>query len=89
VVRRVVKVVNNVGLHARPAAAFVKAASGFPCHIQIETELGHADAKSLLMVLALGVVQGAQIAIVADGPDEERAVGLLVELVESGFPQCS
>ncbi len=88
-VRREVKVINTVRLHARPAVAFVKATSGFPCNVRIETQSGHADAKSLLMVLALGVIQGTQITIVAEGPGEEQAADALAGLVASGFSGCS
>jgi len=86
VIRRDVLVVNDVGLHARPAASLVKAASSFSCNIWVEAESGRADAKSLLMVLALGVTQGTEIVIITDGPDEEKAAADLAELVESGFP---
>jgi phosphocarrier protein len=82
-------VVNDVGLHARPAASFVKAASGFSCGIWVETASGRADAKSLLMLLTLGVTKGTEIAILADGPEEEKAATFLADLVASGFSESA
>lgn len=80
-----VTVVNNVGLHARPAAVFVRIASGYQSDISILTDRGQADAKSLLSVLALGVTKGTQMSIIADGPDEEEALSELCTLIEKVF----
>jgi len=86
-IRGKVRVVDAVGLHARPAANFVRAASGFECRIWVETDSGRADAKSLLMILTLGVTQDSEITIVADGADEEMAVACLIDLVQSGLAE--
>jgi phosphotransferase system HPr (HPr) family protein len=79
---------HSVGLHARPAAQFVKAASGFQADISVAntTEGGDpVDAKSILSVLTLGVQQGYEIEITADGLDATEALKALTELVESNF----
>jgi phosphotransferase system HPr (HPr) family protein len=79
---------HSVGLHARPAAQFVKAASGFEADISVTnaTEGGDpVDAKSILSVLTLGVHQGYEIEITADGSDAKEALETLTELVESNF----
>ncbi len=85
-------VVNNkVGLHARPAALFVQEASKYKSDIRVSTEdpetqeKREANAKSILGVLTLGVFQGMEITICADGEDEEDAVNSLVNLVENNF----
>lgn len=87
----VVTVNNKVGLHARPASLFVQAAAKYTSDIQVSCkdpdtkELREANAKSILGVLTLGVFQGMDITIQADGEDEEQAVKTLIELVENNF----
>ena len=76
------------GLHARPAALFVRAASRFISEIRVEnlTRRTHpVDAKSILSILTLGVEKGHQIHITADGDDATEAIGALRRLVEAGF----
>ena len=74
-----------VGLHARPATLFVKAAKEFSSNITVFCKGKEANAKSILKVLALGADQGAEITIRADGSDAEQALSELRELVESNF----
>ena len=76
---------NKVGLHARPATFFIQKANEYKSSIWVERDERRINAKSLLGVLSLGIVGGAAIKIIADGPDEEEAVNGLVDLVDSGF----
>lgn len=85
-------VVNNkVGLHARPASLFVQEAAKYQSNIKVSTtdpdtqEFREANAKSILGVLTLGVFQGMEITIRAEGEDEEGAVASLLALVEKNF----
>ena len=85
-------VVNNaVGLHARPASLFVQAAAKYKSDISVscqdpETkEIRDVNAKSILGVLTLGVFQGMEITIKAEGEDEVAAVDTLIALVEDDF----
>jgi phosphocarrier protein len=79
-------VVNNqVGLYARPATFFIQRANEFNSSIWMEKDERRVNAKSLLGVLSLGVVQGTSINIIADGTDEEAAVDALVELLANGL----
>ena len=78
---------HEVGLHARPAAVFVKTAKGFVADISVIKEEREVNAKSILSILTLGVNQGAEITIKAEGEDEQEAVRALQELVESNFAQ--
>lgn len=81
-------VVNNqVGLHTRPATFFIQKANAFKSSIWIEREERKVNAKSLLNVLALGIVKGTPIKIIADGPDEEEAVEALIKLINSDFAE--
>lgn len=79
-------VVNNqVGLYARPATFFIQKANEFKCSIWMEKDERRVNAKSLLGVLSLGVVQGTSINLIADGVDEAEAVDSLVELLANGL----
>lgn len=77
---RTAVLVNPQGLHARPAAEFVKLASTFDAKITVNGR----DAKSLLAILSLGLASGAALRIEADA-DARVAVDALARLVESGF----
>ena len=76
---------HEVGLHARPAAVFVKTAKRFVSDISVVKDEREVNAKSILSILTLGVNKGAEITIKAEGEDEQRAVRALQELVESNF----
>ncbi len=81
-------VTNEVGLHARPAAQFVKAASRYKSKIQVRNITngkGWADAKSILKVLALGVEKDNEIEIQAEGGDENEAIQALEELIHNNM----
>ncbi|MCC8077693.1 MAG: HPr family phosphocarrier protein [Oscillospiraceae bacterium] len=79
-----VTISNPVGLHARHATFFIQKANEFRCSIWVEKENRKVNAKSLLGVLSLGIVCGAVINLIADGPDEQEAVDALEELINSG-----
>lgn len=74
---RAVVVGHSEGLHARPAARFVQTARRFRSRVRVLYGGREADAKSLLSLLALGVEQGAVIAIRAEGEDAEEALAAL------------
>lgn len=82
-----VKIVNNVGLHARPATFFIQKANSYKSSIWIEREDHKVNAKSLLGVLSLGIVKDMTVTIIADGADEEEAVNGLKVLIESSFDE--
>ena len=71
----------EVGLHARPATFFIQKSNEFKSSIWVEKEERRVNAKSLLGVLSLGIVQDTTITLIADGPDEEEAVEALAALV--------
>ncbi|MBT1684413.1 dihydroxyacetone kinase phosphoryl donor subunit DhaM [Curtobacterium flaccumfaciens] len=76
-----VELVNETGLHARPAAEFVKTAAKYDASVHVNG----VDAKSLLAIMALALPKGATVSIDATGQDAQAAVDALVELVRSGF----
>lgn len=83
-----VTVRNPMGLHARPAARFVREAARFACDISVRNltrGAGPVSAKSANAVALLDARRGDQIAIAAHGAEAEQALSALVELVASGF----
>ena len=76
---------NKVGLHARPAALFVRTAGKFKSKVSAVKDGREVNAKSILSVLTLGAEQGAVVTIRAEGEDEVEALEALQELVENNF----
>jgi phosphocarrier protein HPr len=85
VIEREATIVNQEGLHARPAARIVRLASQFSAEIQIAKDGLDVNGKSIMGVMMLAAECGSSILIRADGPDAEQAVEALAQLVASGF----
>ncbi len=78
---REIAIVNDVGLHARPATFFIQKANSYRSSIWIEKEDRRVNAKSLLGVLSMGIVKGTVITLIADGEDEAEAIDGLEKLI--------
>lgn len=79
---RLVTVGSRVGLHARPAALFVKAAAAAPVPVTIARDGGPAvPASSILSVLCLGINHGERVRLVADGEDAVRVLDDLAAML--------
>ena len=79
---------NPSGLHARPAALFVRTAGQFGAKVSVSNPAagkGPVDAKSILSVLTLGVSSGTEIEVSAEGDDADAAITAIREAVESGL----
>ncbi|MBN8420452.1 MAG: phosphocarrier protein HPr [Verrucomicrobia bacterium 12-59-8] len=76
---------NKMGMHARPAAQFVKRASKYQCDVWVEKDDEPVNGKSIMGLMMLAAGRGETIKIIADGSDAEAAVADLEELVTSGF----
>jgi len=76
---------NRLGLHARPAAEFVKLAVRFDAEVWVEKEDLEVNGKSIMGVMMLAAAAGTSIRIRAVGADAKNAVEALVTLVHSGF----
>jgi phosphocarrier protein len=83
-----VRVRNQPGIHARPAALFVKKAAEFRAEIFVTHGDLTVNGKSIMGVMMLAAETGAELKITADGPDESAAVEALVGLVHSGFGEA-
>ena len=77
---------HEAGLHARPAAQFVKLAKQFNSDITISGKGKTVSAKSMVLLLTLGINKDSEIEIAANGEDEKQAVSSLVSLIENNFP---
>ena len=74
-----VELINQGGLHARPATFFVQLCNTFQSKIKIMMGNRQADAKSMISVMTLGAGKGKTVTIVVEGEDEELALGKIVE----------
>lgn len=73
---------NKTGMHARPAALFVQTASSFQSQIQLSAKGMTVDAKSILMLMTLGLTHETEVTITANGSDARDAVNALAKLIE-------
>lgn len=84
---REVEIVNRAGMHARPAAEFVKLAGQFASQILIEKDGLEVNGKSIMGVLMLAAEQGSRLRLRAEGADAEDALDALSDLVIRGFEE--
>lgn len=75
------KVGNHYGIHARPAALFVKAASQFDADIDVEKDGNVVSGKSIMGLMTLEAGPGSILRVTAEGPDSEAALDHLEQLV--------
>lgn len=78
-------IVNRFGIHARPAALFVKTASQFLSDILVEKDGSIVSGKSIMGLLTLEGSRGSVLKVTATGPDAEDAVAALADLVKQKF----
>jgi len=84
-IEREVAVVNRAGMHARPAAEFVKVAGRFRSDITVAKDGLTVNGKSIMGVLMLAAEQGSRLRLAAAGEDAADAVEALADLVGRGF----
>jgi len=78
---------NKLGVHARPAAQFVKTSSQFQSDIRVEKDDEEVDGKSIMGLMMLAAGYESTLTISAEGSDEEEAIKTLVQLVEGNFEE--
>ena len=86
-VQREVEIVNRAGMHARPAAEFVKVAGRFSAEIRVEKDGLEVNGKSIMGVLMLAAERGSRLRLSARGADAADAVDALSDLVGRGFEE--
>ncbi|MDX9918236.1 MAG: HPr family phosphocarrier protein [Gudongella sp.] len=85
--KRKVTLTNPEGLHARPAALFVKVANRFESELDIVSDSRSVNGKSIIGIMSLGAFQGEEITLIAKGPDEAEMINELVKFIEEGFQE--
>ncbi len=83
--QRTVKVKNKLGLHARPSALVVKAATKYRSEFFIEKDGMKVNGKSIMGVMMLAAEYGSELELSANGVDEQYLLDELCELIQSGF----
>ena len=78
---------NKHGLHARPAAQFVKAANSFKADIWVEKDDERINGTSIMGLMMLAAGEGSRILVMAEGDDESEAINALETLVTGGFDE--
>ena len=82
-----VTVINKLGIHARPAAMFVKTANKFESNITVEKDGEQVNGKSIMGLMMLAAGQGSKLVITAEGHDAEAAVRELESLFHRKFDE--
>ena len=80
-------ILNKLGIHARPAAQFVKTANRFRADIFVEKDGEEVDGKSIMGLMMLAAGHGSVIAVQADGEDAEQALAALGDLIARKFEE--
>ena len=80
-----ITIVNRLGLHARPAAMFVKVASRFRCDVWVKKEDEEINGKSIMGLMMLAAGQGSKLHIRCEGPDAAEALAELEDLINTKF----
>lgn len=84
-ITKTTKIVNRLGLHARPSAMLVTAASKFAANVFFTKNGLRVNGKSIMGVMMLAAEQGSEILVEVDGEDEETAIVEILKVIESGF----
>ena len=82
---REIPIVNRLGLHARPAAMFVRIASRHRSEIWVSKEGEEVNGKSIMGLMMLAAGQGSKLHIRCEGPDADKAMEELEALIKAGF----
>src|SRR5213594_3755486 len=84
-VEKEIMIINRLGLHARPAAMFVRIASRYRSEIRVAKEGEQINGKSIMGLMMLAAGQGSKLLIRCEGPDAEKAMEELEELIKARF----
>jgi phosphocarrier protein len=80
-------ILNKLGIHARPAAQFVKIANRYQAEVYVEKDGEEVDGKSIMGLMMLAAGNGSVITVTADGPDEGDAMRELGDLIARKFEE--
>ncbi|MBM3845840.1 MAG: HPr family phosphocarrier protein, partial [Verrucomicrobia bacterium] len=80
-------VVNKLGIHARPAAMFVRTANRFDAQVFVEKDLERVNGKSIMGLMMLAAGPGSKLQVTADGEDAAKAIQELEALLKRKFDE--
>jgi len=81
----IISILNQEGLHLRPAGILSQTAARYHCHVTIRYENETVNAKSILSVMSAGIPSGRKIRLICDGIDEKEAMEGLTAIIQSGL----
>lgn len=88
-IKKQIKIINKLGLHARAAAKFVTLATQFKSNILLGHHEKEVNGKSIMGVMMLAASNGTELTLLADGADEQQAIDALIELVNNRFDELT
>jgi phosphocarrier protein len=86
--RKKVKIINKLGLHARASAKLVATAGQFESQIELESKARRVNGKSIMGVMMLAASQGTELELIIDGRDQDAAWLALEDLINSRFGEA-
>src|SRR5438105_13259027 len=84
-IEKEITIINRLGMHARPAAMFVRIASRYRCDVWVEKEGEEINGKSIMGLMMLAAGQGSKLRLRCEGPDAEKAMEELEQLIADKF----
>ena len=84
-VEKEIPIINRLGLHARPAAMFVRIASRYRSEVWVSKEGEEVNGKSIMGLMMLAAGQGSKLRLRCEGPDADKALEELEQLIKSKF----
>ena len=84
-IRKIITIINKLGMHARPATMIVKAATKYRSDFKIKKDDMEINGKSIMGVMTLAAEYNSELELVADGIDEEYLMKEIAELFSSKF----
>ncbi|MAT58168.1 MAG: HPr family phosphocarrier protein [Melioribacteraceae bacterium] len=82
-----IKIINNAGLHTRPAATIVKLAAKYKCDFYINKDGLNVNGKSIIGVMTLAAEKGSEVTLTFEGEDEKEASQEIVDYFKRGFDE--
>lgn len=79
------KILNEEGMHARPAGAFVKVASGFKSAVSVSGNGMTKNGKSIMAIMSMGLQKDSEITLLVSGEDEADAMSAFEKLIQNKF----
>ncbi|HEV7868233.1 MAG TPA: HPr family phosphocarrier protein [Chthoniobacteraceae bacterium] len=86
-VSRTLTIINRLGMHARPSAMFVKAASRFRCEVWVEKDGERVNGKSIMGLMMLAAGQGSKLLVTCEGADAEKALNEIESIIARKFDE--